>query len=109
MNQDPSTLDPRLPVVLSLVVPGAGQFAQKRFFMGFVFQIGLTILFAGIFIGVIINAVHLFKIIQKGLEPSIGLLFQGIGSPALGLLGLYVWNLVDAHWATVKMKPKADE
>ena len=104
MSKKPLSVDPRLPVVLSLLVPGGGQFAQRRFFMGAVFQIGLSILFIAIVIGFVINGVHLFKVMQKGHEPSIGILFHGMIFPTLGLFAIYVWNLVDAHVATVRMK-----
>jgi hypothetical protein len=89
----------RLPVLISLGVPGGGQFAQKRFLWGIFFQVALTLFFLTLVIRAIFNLVFAFRLLAAGGKPTFGMLFAGLGWPLLGLLLLYIWNLVDAWWA----------
>lgn len=90
----------RLPIFISLAVPGGGQFAQKRIFWGIFFQVALTIDFLILLIRMIQNIIHTFGTIMDGAEPSPGMLFVGLGWPFLVLFAIYIWNLVDAYLAS---------
>ena len=74
---------------------------QKRYVWGVLFQVLLTLLLVVVIVRMVMNFIDVLRLMRTGHEGHPAQLFTGLGTPLLGMLAVYVWNLADV-WAAGK-------
>ncbi|MFT5122262.1 MAG: hypothetical protein ACI9TH_002879 [Kiritimatiellia bacterium] len=96
-----------LPFALSVVMPGAGQCAQKRYVMGVFYILGILAAFVMSLFTIMRSLVHNWQyIFGSRFEEPTKIDWKEIALSLLLFMVIYAINLVDVWWAEKRRTPK---